>query len=203
MPTNRPQATAAQIAKITTAEEAAAAAEKAVAAAAAALEEAQRAEREAAEEAGRIRDAELADQIAWDKAQALTHHDAHESRRQSLAADLATRHAKHPKRANGELDIDPDKVLTIAIDGKIHIVTSRTPLKLGTRGRTGEHQSKPRPGSRYVLACGLQVDAAHDELVLDEYAQAKSDCPRCETAIQNPVPQKPSFNPPAKKKPTA
>lgn len=88
------------------------------------------------------------------------------------------------REAKGEAACAHDSVSVVTLDGKVHTVVSAHGLKLGTRGFAGHDRDKPCEGSRYKVACGLSVDAAHDELDHERFDQTKTaNCPKCAGAI--------------------
>lgn len=88
---------------------------------------------------------------------------------------------KKAREAKGEHELRPHDVKVVAIDGAIHQVIAAHELMLGACGF--HTASKPRPGSRFLVACGYSVDAPHDELDHERFDQAAATCPRCQGAL--------------------
>ncbi len=106
--------------------------------------------------------------------------------------------------SRGESAVAHDAITVVTIDDLVHTVVSAHGLFLGTHGFNLDRKRKApadlstpfagdpmeagdpptHPGSRYKVACGFSVDAAHDELDHERFDQTKSpDCPACAKAL--------------------
>jgi hypothetical protein len=114
------------------------------------------------------------------------HHEEHGKHCKSIEERKAARVAR------GEAACAHDAIKVITIDGFTHPVVSAHGLFLGTHGFKQPRgaidklnpATEPRAGSRYKVACGYSVDAAHDELDHERFDQTKKpDCTACADAI--------------------
>lgn len=137
-----------------------------------------------------------AEDLAIARANAQENHDRHCRQVDQHRDELAERRtARGHEAGSPAVWIDPDSILTVTVDGATHVVTERSDLKLGHHGMTGRPHLKedPRHGSRFKVACGMTVDAPHDELVSERFEQRKSDCAACLAELAAPTEKAPSF----------
>lgn len=150
------------------------------------LEEAQDQARLAAIARESAEGAAFAKDIAKAKAEAKANHS-----RQRADHDKHVQHIEARKKAARGVDPDHTKLEVATLGDKVHQIVSAHGLKLGHHGfrgpparKPGEGNPKGRPASRYKMACGLSVDAPHDELHHERFEQGKEvDCQRCLDAI--------------------
>lgn len=130
--------------------------------------------------------AAFAEDITKAKAEAEANHS-----RQRADHDKHVQSIEARKQQMNDEPIDHTKLEVATLGGKVHQIVSAHGLKLGHHGfrgpparKPGEGNPKGRPGSRYKMACGLSVDAPHDELYHERFEQGKEvDCQRCIDAI--------------------
>lgn len=134
----------------------------------AAFEAARDAHQKAQENAEAVYAREHAEEIAWREATALENHDRDVLERQRTNLDLDNRRKVGPP-------IDHSAIATFTIDGSVHQVIAIHGLMLDHKG-SGD---KARDANRYLAACGLSIDAPHDELVHDRFVQGEPDCKTC------------------------
>ena len=169
MPTRTPeQPPTVDEAAIAEARQVVASAEAQVIAATAAYQKAQ-------EDAEAIYAREHAAVAAWHEATALANHDRHEAERIALDSELDRR-----RQNSGPVDhTQIAQIETFTVDGATHQIVAIHGLMLGHKGVGVE----PREANRYHAACGLSIDAPHDELVHDRFIQATPDCTVCQTSL--------------------
>ncbi|HZJ65894.1 MAG TPA: hypothetical protein VFD36_20445 [Kofleriaceae bacterium] len=118
-----------------------------------------------------------AEEIAAAAAEAKANHERHEKDGARIAAQLKV---KREAREKAGVPLDHTAIEVFTVDGKTHQVIAAHGLALGHAGFAGGER---RDGSRYKAACGLSVDAPHDELDHARFDKKPADCPKCAQAI--------------------
>lgn len=120
----------------------------------------------------------FAEERAASAAEAKANHERHHQEHAAHRASIAARRTAREKAEPSPIDHTSLKVMTI--DGKTHEIVAAHGLMLGHHG----FGDKARDASRYTAACGLSVDAAHDELDHERFEQqAAPNCPACKQAL--------------------
>lgn len=86
------------------------------------------------------------------------------------------------RKARRDHKCDHTKIQVMTIDGKTHTIVAAHGLKLGHKG----FESTAKEASRYRAACGLSVDAPHEEVHHHERfdQDVPANCEDCATALK-------------------